>query len=143
MTRQDMIEIGYLPKPIYTNNMKLEFYNPKTLVEPKKAHDCRLIIRKNGAITFTKPAEKHFELKPGDQVQLCRNLENGDFYFFKHKEGFKLKQMGGQQLGFSCTSLVNKLHLWKDGEKSLRILISTDAMHYDGINYFFLSPVKK
>lgn len=143
MTRQDMIEIGYLPKPLNSNYMKLKFFNPETVAAPPRIPDAHLVVRKSGAISFTKPAEKVLDLKVGTKVEFCQNEDNQDWYLFKSSKGFPIKDLG-QQIGISCKKMAETLWMNKgEQERSRKFLISLTPMNYNGTEYFLLTASKK
>lgn len=123
--------------------MKLKFFNPEIVAEPKKAPECHLVIRKNGTISLTKPSLEQLNLKEGIKIEFCQDEDKGDWYLFKSDKGFKLKSVG-QQIGFSCVKMADILWTKKAAEeKSVSMLIQPIPINDNGIDYHLITPLKK
>lgn len=142
MTRQDMIEIGYIPT--FKNiSMLLKHFTPETLAVPKKTKDLCLTVRKSGAICFTVPALEALKLKKGSKISLAQDEASKEWYLLENPKGFELRSLG-QQIGFSSVQLVNLL--WtnsKPDQKSIHLVISETPIVYDKQPMYLLTISKK
>lgn len=123
--------------------MKLKHYNPETLAVPRPVKDVCLTVRKSGSICFTVPAANALKVKKGSKVSFAQDETTKEWYLLENDKGFELRSLG-QQIGFQSRALVNLLiSKWKDGEKSVRVIISETPITYDKQSMYLITIPKK
>jgi len=143
MTRQDMIDCGYIPTFNHMA-MKLEIISEQSL---PSAHgkSSSISVTAKGKISFRKPICELLKLKQGGLISFVRDKETDELYITTNaKDGFTIKSQG-QIIGIQSVELINRYfpkNLFKD-KKSVLVTIAETPIVYDNMNLHLVQFPKK